>query len=61
MIKGAKICGVSEVDTLKYIINHPMPPQFIGFITNFKKSKRYVDYEKLKILTNFNNRKINFV
>ena len=36
MIKGVKICGVSDVETLKYIIDHPYPPKFIGFITNYK-------------------------
>ena len=43
MIKGSKACGVSNLDTLNYIINHPYPPKFVGFITNYKKSKRYVD------------------
>ncbi len=57
----AKICGVKNISTLKYIINHEYPPKFIGFITNFKKSKRYVEYEVLKKLTNVNKRKINFV
>ena len=57
----AKICGVKNISTLKYIINHKHPPKFIGFITNFKKSKRYVEYEVLKKLTNVNKRKINFV
>ena len=57
----AKICGVKNISTLKYIINHKHPPKFIGFITNFKKSKRYVEYEVLKKLTNINKRKINFV
>ena len=52
MIKGIKICGVSEPETLNYIINHPNPPNYIGFITNYKKSKRFVDFEKLKILLN---------
>ena len=49
MIKGTKICGVSDIKTLKYIINHPYPPQFIGFITNYKKVKRYVDLQIKKI------------
>ncbi len=61
MIKGSKICGVSDVETLKYIINHKHPPKFIGFITNFKKSKRYVGLKTLRTLTNLNNKKINFV
>jgi len=61
MIKGVKICGVSDLKTLKYIIDHPYPPQYIGFITNYKKSKRYVKFEKLKKLSSINKKRINFV
>ena len=60
MIKGLKICGVSDSKTLDFIINHPNPPEFIGFITNYKKSKRFVDYEKLKELTKFKKNKVKF-
>ena len=48
MILKTKICGVSDSETLSYIINHSNPAQFIGFIVNYPKSKRYVDLEKLK-------------
>ena len=48
MIKGLKICGVSDPKTLGYILNHIKPPEFVGFITNYKKSKRFVEYERLK-------------
>ena len=61
MIKGIKICGVSDLKILKYITDHPHPPQFIGFITNYKKSKRHVKFEKLKELLNVNKNGINFV
>ncbi len=61
MIKGVKICGVSNLKTLKYIINHPNPPQFIGFITNYKKSKRFVEFNILEKLTSFKNNKVNYV
>ena len=61
MIRGIKICGISDLNTLKYITKHPSPPQFIGFITNYKKSKRYVDLKTLKTLTDNHNSKINFV
>ena len=61
MIKGVKICGVSDLKTLNYIVQHPYPPQFIGFITNYKKSKRYVEFEKLKELVNIDRKGINFV
>ena len=50
MIKGSKICGISDLDTLKFIINHPYPPQFIGFICNYKNSSRYIGAEKLSEL-----------
>ena len=61
MITEVKICGVSDLKTLKYIIDHPYPPQFIGFITNYKKSKRYVEFERLKKLLSIDKKGINFV
>ena len=61
MIKGSKICGISDLDTLSFIINHPYPPQFIGFICNYKKSSRYVDVEKLNELLAIDKNKSNFV
>tara|TARA_B100001173_G_scaffold146809_1_gene127395 strand:- start:56 stop:685 length:630 start_codon:yes stop_codon:yes gene_type:complete len=61
MIKGSKICGISDLDTLNFIINHPYPPQFIGFICNYKKSSRYVGFEKLKELLKLDKKKSNFV
>ena len=61
MIKGSKICGISDLGTLNYIIDHPYPPQFIGFICNYKKSPRYVEIEKLKELVKINKKKSSFV
>ena len=61
MIKHLKICGISDPKTLNYILNHPHPPKFIGFITNYKKSRRYVAYENLKNLININKKQTNFV
>ena len=61
MIKGLKICGVSDSDTLEFIINHPFPPNYIGFITNYEKSRRYVNYERLKELLTVDKKNINFV
>ena len=46
----SKICGISDKNTLKFLTEHPLSPQFIGFIVNFPKSKRYVDPTKLKDL-----------
>ena len=61
MIKGSKICGISDLDTLNFIINHTYPPQFIGFICNYKKSSRYVGVEKLNELLAIDKKKSNFV
>ena len=61
MIKGSKICGISDLDTLNFIINHPYPPQFIGFICNYKKSSRYVEIEELNELLKLDKQKSNFV
>ena len=61
MIKGLKICGVSDPETLNYILNHIHKPIMIGFITNYKKSKRFVEYEKLKDLINVDKKQVNFV
>ena len=60
MIKGLKICGVSDPKTLSFILNHPHPPKFIGFITNYEKSKRFVEYRKLKELINVDKKQVNF-
>ena len=61
MIKGSKICGISDLDTLDFIINHPHPPKFIGFICNYKKSSRYVKIEKLNELLTLDKKQSNFV
>ena len=61
MTLECKICGVSETETLKYIINHPFPPKFIGFIINYPKSKRFVKLDKLKKLIDINKKKSKFV
>ena len=60
-MKGCKICGISDLDTLNFIINHQYPPQFIGFICNYKKSSRYVEIEKLNELLTLDKKKSNFV
>ena len=60
MIRGLKICGVSDRKTLNFILNHPHPPKFIGFISNYEKSRRFVRYEILKELVNVDKKKVNF-
>ena len=56
MILKSKICGVCDPEVLNYIINHKYPPQFVGFIVNYPKSKRYVDKKKLQILLKINKK-----
>jgi len=57
----AKICGVSDSKTLNYIINHNYAPNYIGFICNYTKSKRLVEFNDLKNLITVDKKKINFV
>ena len=60
MIKGIKICGVTDPRTLDFILNHRHPPKFVGFITNYEKSKRFIEYEKLRKLINVKRNQVNF-
>ena len=60
-MKGLKICGVSDPETLNYILNHTHKPTMIGFITNYVKSKRFVEFEKLKDLINIDKKQVKFV
>ena len=57
----AKICGIKDSKTLNFIVNHNTPPKFIGFITNYPKSRRHVKYKNLKKLINIEKKKVNFV
>ena len=61
MIKDCKICGISDPNILNFIINHPYPPKFIGFICNYPKSSRYVEINDLKKLLNIKKNKSQFV
>jgi phosphoribosylanthranilate isomerase len=60
-MKGSKICGISDLNTLDFIINHQYPPQFIGFICNYKKSSRYVEIKKLNELLKLDKKNSYFV
>ena len=60
MVK-CKICGISDTKTLTYIVNHFYPPQFIGFIVNWKASSRYVEFSQLKDLVNIDKRQSMYV
>ena len=61
MIKGCKICGISDPKTLTYIVDHPHPPEFVGFIVNWKASSRYVELDRLKELLNIDKKKSKYV
>ena len=60
-MKGLKICGVTDPKTLTYILNHRHKPSMIGFITNYEKSRRFVEYKKLKGLINIDKKNVDFV
>ena len=57
----SKICGISDSKTLNYLIDHSNPPQYIGFIVNYPKSKRFVDYNKLKELLKIDKKDSKYV
>jgi len=61
MILKSKICGVTSSETLNYIVDHDFPPQFVGFIVNYPKSKRFVDKNKLKELLKIEKKKSFYV
>ena len=57
----SKICGISDSETLKYLTEHPNPPQYIGFIVNYPKSKRFVKYNQLKELLKIKKKNSRYV
>ena len=57
----SKICGVSDIRTIEFLTNYIHPPEFIGFIVNYPKSKRYVELDKLKELLKVNKKKSFYV
>ena len=61
MILKSKICGVTDTETLRYLVDHECPPQFVGFIVNYPKSKRFVDQKKLKELIKIDKKKSLYV
>ena len=56
-----KICGISDIKTLRYLTNHPFPPTYIGFIVNYPKSKRFVELNALKDLLKIDKKKSYYV
>ena len=57
----SKICGVKDSETLNFLINYKYPPELIGFICNYPKSKRFVDMSSLQKLLKVDNQKSRFV
>ena len=57
----SKICGISDTKTLKFLTKHSNPPQYIGFIVNYPKSKRFVEHNKLKELLKVNKKYSKYV
>ena len=57
----SKICGISDSKTLNYLTTHPNPPQYIGFIVNYPKSKRFVELDKLKDLLKVDKKNSKYV
>ena len=57
----SKICGVKDTETLNFLINYKYPPELIGFICNYPKSKRFVDVKSLHSLLRVDNKKSQFV
>ena len=56
-----KICGISDIKTLKYLTNHPLSPPYIGFITNYPKSRRFVELNVLKDLLKIDKKNSKYV
>ena len=61
MTLSCKICGISDSKTLEFLTSHPTPPQMIGFICNWPKSKRFVEHNKLKELLKVDKKKSEYV
>ena len=56
-----KICGISDIKTLEYLTNHPLSPSYIGFITNYPKSRRFVELNALKDLLKVDKKNSKYV
>ena len=54
-----KICGLSTVEQVKTSIN--FGANFCGFILNYTKSHRYIQFEKAKELTNIEKKNSKYV
>ena len=57
----SKICGISDSETLEYLTAHLSPPEYIGFIVNYKKSKRFIEFNKLRKLLKVDKKNSKYV
>ena len=57
----SKICGISNSKILKYLTEHPYPPQYIGFIVNYPKSKRFIKHALLRKLLKIDKKNTKYV
>jgi phosphoribosylanthranilate isomerase len=56
-----KICGISDSKTLEHLTAHSHPPEYIGFIVNYPKSKRFIEFSHLKELLKINKKNSKYV
>ena len=56
-----KICGISDSKTLQFLITHSHPPEYIGFIVNYPKSKRFVKLDELRKLLKIDKKNSKYV
>jgi len=55
----AKVCGLSTVEQVKTCITHGA--NFCGFILNYEKSNRFINYQTAEQLTNINKKNTTYV
>ena len=51
----AKICGLSTAEQVQTCVDHNA--DYCGFILNYPKSHRFIEFDKAKELTNINKKK----
>jgi len=54
-----KVCGLSTIEQVETCVNHGA--DFCGFILNYPKSHRYIEYETAEKLTNIDKKNSKFV
>jgi phosphoribosylanthranilate isomerase len=55
----AKICGLSTAEQVQTCVDHDA--DYCGFILNYPKSHRFIEFEKAKELTNIKKKKLKYV